>query len=67
MTAHGDTQAEDFNGQPAEDERGAERWVRKQYQSGDGEEESGGHHQQSCKYHGPCLSDVPEKEWSSLG
>jgi hypothetical protein len=64
VAAQGYGQAECFHQQPAEDKDTAASWIGKEQQGGNGEEESGRHHQESGKLHGFFLSSLEVSRYS---
>jgi hypothetical protein len=56
VAANGNHQAEDFNGDTAEDEGSTQGWSREEHERGDGEKETGWHHEQSRVFHLLSLS-----------
>jgi hypothetical protein len=51
VAANGNHQAEDFNGDTAENEAGTRSGSREKHERGDGEKEPGWHHEQSGVFH----------------
>jgi hypothetical protein len=58
VAADCDCQAENFNGQAAEDESCPRGWGGKEHQRGKGQKKSGWHDQQARVFHGPLLSGI---------